>query len=586
MAFNENINFWNNQTVASGESMSAPLEKLLENDNYLKNKSDENEPKVFFAEYEITTFEEVTNALAANKMVFLRKTITVSEENHVIYLPLSNKKTSEPNVYTFSGISGHRGDLVISFTLSENDIWSLGNDSFPSKQIQVVAYGSTSLTDLNSYFNEGLYLICHRGNEYLPLIRRSLVNDSYEYIFSGSYEDKVVKLKCEVSGWTEEVIGLKIIKDNAYDSETDPSQPDNITDIEQLIFFRDVGRDSKQTVVMSEERTYGVLIPSPSSEADIGKVPMLNNLGQIVWETVPTQDSVTAIQAVIPATASSTNQLADKAYVDFGMEQNTAKYLSADALGNPFTGSVPDADDTYFYAGATTLPTKNDYLIVNGDTAHDGAVTRYYFAQDGEVGQWQFQYVVNNSPLNASQLDAINSGWTATKTSEHDSDHTTLSAHVGDTTGNPHGVTKAQVGLGNVENYKAVSVVASQGLTDAEKVAARGNIDAAKDLVSLTITPVIVGTTATLTIEQGSFASIDLTSETALTAVAVVLTNASGVAFPVWWFKIKAGSDITLSVEIGAVAVGWLGATITSITSGKTVEINVVDNVACGGELV
>jgi hypothetical protein len=301
---------------------------------------------------------------------------------------------------------------------------------------------------------------------------------------------------------------------------------------------------------------------------------------------VPTQDSVTAIQAVIPATASSTNQLADKAYVDFGMEQNTAKYLSADALGNPFTASVPDADDTYFYAGTTTLPTKNDYLIVNGDTAHDGAVTRYYFAQDGEVGQWQFQYVVNNSPLNASQLDAINSGWTATKTSEHDSDHTTLSAHVGDTTGNPHGVTKAQVGLGNVENNKAVSVVASQGLTDAEKVAARGNIDAAKDLVSLTITPVIVGTTATLTIEQGSFASIDLTSETALTAVAVVLTNASGVAFPVWWFKIKAGSDITLSVEIGAVAVGWLGATITSITSGKTVEINVVDNVACGGELV
>ena len=37
MAFNENIDFWNNQTVASGESMSAPLEKLLENDNYLKN---------------------------------------------------------------------------------------------------------------------------------------------------------------------------------------------------------------------------------------------------------------------------------------------------------------------------------------------------------------------------------------------------------------------------------------------------------------------------------------------------------------------------------------------------------------------
>lgn len=135
-------------------------------------------------------------------------------------------------------------------------------------------------------------------------------------------------------------------------------------------------------------------------------------------------------------------------------------------------------------------------------------------------------------------------------------------------------------------DYKAVSVVASQGLTDTEKVAARGNIDAAKDLVSLTITPVIVGTTATLTIEQGSFSSIDLTSETALTDVTVVLTNASGVSFPVWWFKIKAGSDITLSVEIGAVAVGWLGSAIDNIALGKTVEVSVVDNVACGGELV
>lgn len=310
MAFNENINFWNNQTVASGESMSAPLEKLLENDNYLKN-----EPKVFLAEYEITTFEEVTNALAANKMVFLRKTITVSEENHVIYLPLSNKKASEPNVYTFSGISGHSGDLVISFTLSENDIWSLGNDSFPSKQIQVVAYGSTSLTDINSYFNKGLYLVCNRGNEYLPLISRSLINDSYEYIFSGSYEDKVVKLKCEVSGWSEEV-------------------------------------------------------------------------------------------------------------------------------------------------------TKQDsFTIVDEDAS-------------------------------------------------------------------------------------------------------------------------IAGTTATVNIEQGDLCIVDLSEETSLTAVEIVLTNNSEAAFPLWWFKIESGSAATLSVKIGATSVGWIGSAIANVELGKTIEVSVVDGIACGGELV
>lgn len=43
---------------------------------------------------------------------------------------------------------------------------------------------------------------------------------------------------------------------------------------------------------------------------------------------------------------------------------------------------------------------------------------------------------------------------------------------------NPHGVTAAQLGLGNVGNFKAVSTVASQGLTDAEKANARANIGA------------------------------------------------------------------------------------------------------------
>lgn len=44
--------------------------------------------------------------------------------------------------------------------------------------------------------------------------------------------------------------------------------------------------------------------------------------------------------------------------------------------------------------------------------------------------------------------------------------------------GNPHNVTKSDVGLGNVGNFKAVSTVASQGLTDAEKANARANIGA------------------------------------------------------------------------------------------------------------
>lgn len=50
---------------------------------------------------------------------------------------------------------------------------------------------------------------------------------------------------------------------------------------------------------------------------------------------------------------------------------------------------------------------------------------------------------------------------------------------------NPHGTTKSDVGLGNVGNFKAVSTVASQGLTDTEKANARANIGAGTS--SLTI---------------------------------------------------------------------------------------------------
>lgn len=50
--------------------------------------------------------------------------------------------------------------------------------------------------------------------------------------------------------------------------------------------------------------------------------------------------------------------------------------------------------------------------------------------------------------------------------------------HSQTTSGNPHNVTKSEVGLGNVGNFKAVSTVASQGLSDTEKANARTNIGA------------------------------------------------------------------------------------------------------------
>lgn len=124
-----------------------------------------------------------------------------------------------------------------------------------------------------------------------------------------------------------------------------------------------------------------------------------------------------AIESVIPDAASAENQLADKAYVDFGVEQMAAKYLAYDTQGNPFPSYAEFAKGKFYYNGVLVQPTKNDYVLINGDERHDGAITRYWYTGSS----WSFQYIVNNTPLNEQQLAALNSAITAAKVTAYDS---------------------------------------------------------------------------------------------------------------------------------------------------------------------
>lgn len=84
------------------------------------------------------------------------------------------------------------------------------------------------------------------------------------------------------------------------------------------------------------------------------------------------------------------------------------------------------------------------------------------------------------------------------------------------TSGNPHNVTKSDVGLGNVGNFKAVSTVASQGLTSTEKSNARTNIGlgtaAVKDVPAsgnASTTQVVMGNDTRVTDEPTLRAAFD-----------------------------------------------------------------------------
>lgn len=169
-------------------------------------------------------------------------------------------------------------------------------------------------------------------------------------------------------------------------------------------------------------------IGAASEEELISHVSDTSNPHEVTAEQVGAytkdhvDEKIKAVTDLIPTAATPANQLADKAYVDFGVEQMAAKYLSATADGQPFSSYAQFQQGVFYYGGEVTEPTKNDYALVNGDETHDNAVTRYVFTTE-----WNFQYVVNNSPLNAEQLAALNSGINATKVGNYDS-------HIADTT--------------------------------------------------------------------------------------------------------------------------------------------------------
>lgn len=177
--------------------------------------------------------------------------------------------------------------------------------------------------------------------------------------------------------------------------------------------------------------------------------------------------NITTINSKIPAQASALNQLADKDFVNSSINAVAAFYLTYDAQGNPFpTKTALNSAVTFYCAGQVRVPTKNDYCLVLSDESKGTVIsgytsfatttdyvgyyviynnagvevtssnknsvgivpgmtvayqnlptTRYVYSvvtvNDQEVGQWDFQYVLNSTSFTAAQVAAINSGITS-----------------------------------------------------------------------------------------------------------------------------------------------------------------------------
>ena len=122
-----------------------------------------------------------------------------------------------------------------------------------------------------------------------------------------------------------------------------------------------------------------------------------------------------AIAKIVPVTASETNLLADKNFVNSTVGTNTANYIYKTESGGekvPFS-SVAELEA---YAGTVT---NNDYAFVtgideNGNTYYD----RYKADVNDGVVTWAKEYRLNNSSFTAEQWAAIQSGITAEKVAQ------------------------------------------------------------------------------------------------------------------------------------------------------------------------
>lgn len=178
----------------------------------------------------------------------------------------------------------------------------------------------------------------------------------------------------------------------------------------------------------------------------------------------PLLQNISDMEALIPNQATPQNQLADKDFVNSSISTNTADYK----------GLVIASDSTET-AAQTALSSisgmnNNDYAFVKvSDTPQVGVDTYKRYKYDGST--WMYEYTLNNSSFTAAQWAAINAGITVQKVTDYD-------GHLSDTN-NPHGVTKAQVGLGNVDNTsdadKPISTAQQAALIQKQDVLNVGN---------------------------------------------------------------------------------------------------------------
>lgn len=130
------------------------------------------------------------------------------------------------------------------------------------------------------------------------------------------------------------------------------------------------------------------------------------------------ETQLTAIEGKIPSAATSSNQLADKNFVNSSIATATATFRGSyrlfDDLGVTVTGDTYDKTTCISHLASTiSSADNNDYCFVVVPTENTtGAATQYIDRYKYNGTAWSYEYTLNNSGFTAEQWAAINSGVT------------------------------------------------------------------------------------------------------------------------------------------------------------------------------
>ena len=179
----------------------------------------------------------------------------------------------------------------------------------------------------------------------------------------------------------------------------DFSDPDIALDVQAL----QQGLAGEISARTTADQTLDLAIAQEANARSSADNILQGNINTVSGNVSTLQGKVSTIEGEIPSQASSSNQLADKNFVNSTIATNTANFLGT------YT-SLADIE-------AIQNPTNNDYAFLQTtDSAGNNLFDRYKYNADQE--EWLFEYELNNSSFTAEQWATINSGLTSSSVSD------------------------------------------------------------------------------------------------------------------------------------------------------------------------